>query len=283
MHTYTRELDGRTRCASLRSYSTRGAIDGHDLHVDVQDLRVVVRRGDDTLWRIARARRVFVGESPLDHPESQKCTHLLSSDEGRGNTILVEVDVRRYVFIGCGRIHCFSSVAPMRDNHSSDWRMHGFVSPIGGWSPMPYPYAVDWEGRHYLLLEDVSIDCVPDEYATRPYGWFYARTRITRDVAFNVSPVPCAETGIMQFYLGEEEYTLSYTPTPDAEYERLTRIFGPMSVRMRSSSNRRSSLDASAFVRIMHAFGACAGFRPLGMRAVSAAPSPSNDGLLARR
>lgn len=216
-----------------------------------------------TAWSVPRARRILVGRSPQDHPEAV-FSHAGSCD---GNSVLVELSARRYVFVGHTIVE-FNTVEHVRDNAGTDWRTHGFLSPLGN-SDVPYPYAIDEGGRRYLLLEGVRLRSLPQAYEHAPYAWYYRRARLTHDHS-HLDPArgaPLAPSGVARFYLGPaesrlSEYTFTYTPFADAEYDRLVRTFGQVYVCL-EGERTRVRLTRERFCSLVTAFGREAGFSPI--------------------
>lgn len=239
-----RELDGTYRFAHEECAWTH--YNGErPFKVVIQNHTVHVYEHDSLAWSTKHARRVFVGESPADHPAT------VYSENCKGNSVLIEIASRDYMFVGHGLFR-FSTIDHIRDNGDDDWHNHGFVSPVGNFD-VPYPYAVDEGGRYYLLTENVRLDAVPDKVKDDPYGWYYQRRRITRVVAGHIK----------RFYLGDDEYHCYYYP--ECDYDRLVAALGPMSVQYRGQTQpvQLNKLDYSEW---MSTFGNKAHFYPLRLR-----------------
>eukprot|EP00164_Ancoracysta_twista_P010152 GFYU01015229.1.p1 GENE.GFYU01015229.1~~GFYU01015229.1.p1 ORF type:complete len:250 (+),score=40.02 GFYU01015229.1:70-819(+) len=148
--------------------------------------------------------RIFIGKSPEHDPEF-----------GDGNTILMRLDGLKYVVMSN---HIFSFVALSE--------IAEFWSPIGN-SDVPYPYAVDIDGRYYLLEGDKNgavLSSVPIEHKEDPYTFYYDQCLITNDEGCN--PTRCSPhgkwRGIQEYYIGEDKYTLTYTPEAGADFDGLS-------------------------------------------------------------
>eukprot|EP01102_Stenamoeba_stenopodia_P018742 TRINITY_DN6934_c0_g1_i1.p1 TRINITY_DN6934_c0_g1~~TRINITY_DN6934_c0_g1_i1.p1 ORF type:complete len:217 (-),score=43.06 TRINITY_DN6934_c0_g1_i1:33-596(-) len=104
--------------------------------------------------------KAFVGLSPLDGPDFD------------GNTILVQTGNLEYIYIG-GKIFKFKTLAPITK----------YNSPVGN-NDVPYPYAIDSEGRVYLMLESVILTGNGDAALEDPYKeyWFNNRQSSGRGV-----------------------------------------------------------------------------------------------------
>lgn len=107
------------------------------------------------------ASDVFIGESPLN-----KMTTFSGyrGPEFDGNSILIHVQnlPGTCIFIG-QKIFSFVPYAPIVE----------FVSPVGN-NDVPYPYAIDKEGRYYLMIESVVIQNLPSEARNDPYEYYYS-------------------------------------------------------------------------------------------------------------
>jgi hypothetical protein len=247
----TRELDGNFRNVDEYLFWTSY---GH--FVVIRDYEINVYKDTILVWSISQARRIFIGESPSDHHDT------VPTENHDGNSILVEIALLRYVFIGHYIIQ-FSTIDHIRDNAGNNWREYGFVSPVGN-SDVPYPYAIDEKGRYYLLLENVRMDDVPADSKHQPYDWYYRRSRITRDLAY-IDPDmgrQLVDGNIEHFYLGDDEYSLSYHPEFYTEYNRLTTCFGPLFVKY-TGQTQKVKLDQLDYVELMCSFGEEAHFYPM--------------------
>lgn len=91
---------------------------------------------EDVVWETAEAQRVFVGKSPLNEMTRFSGGHGSDFD---GNSILVQLSPNEYIYVGV-TIDSFTPVSPIQT----------YVSPVGN-SCVPYPYAIDTEGRVYFF------------------------------------------------------------------------------------------------------------------------------------
>ena len=82
-----------------------------------------------------------------------------------GNAILLKRSGLVYTFIG-NEIYSFLSFDEIEE----------FKSPMGN-NLVPYSYAVDASGRHYLFLEELVLEHVP---SAEPYHYFYQEMRFDR-------------------------------------------------------------------------------------------------------
>ena len=96
------------------------------------------------------------------------------------------------------------------------------MSPVGN-NDVPYPYAIDTDGSYYLLLEEVIVQYVPESENAAPYTWFYNIGLMTADIGMVPPQQPVIKNfkGIKEYYIGNDRYTLRYTPKAATEYNRL--------------------------------------------------------------
>jgi hypothetical protein len=154
--------------------------------------------------------KIFIGESPLT---AMTLYSGYFGPEFDGNTILLELDENKYMFIG-DRVYTFESLAEIVT----------FLSPIGN-NDVPYPYAADVDGNYYLPVANAIVmasGAIRD--AEDKYRYFYDKSLITQDIGYVEPKQPEATyKNIKAFYINDEQYTmrLSFTPTgsePDDEY-----------------------------------------------------------------
>lgn len=139
--------------------------------------------------------RTFVGISPINELTWFSGGH---GPEFDGNSILIHEHDSRYVFVG-------ESVYSFRASS----HIVKFISPVGN-NDVPYPYAVDEEGRYYLFIEHISIR-IPEEhtvdaYNFNPYRYYYDVSRIT-DVQ---NPIVPGFKGIRHYFDDGEEWNFSF-------------------------------------------------------------------------
>lgn len=114
--------------------------------------------------------KVFIGTCPnYGHP---------------GNSILLQLSDKKYVYIG-EKIKTFTTVNKIVE----------YSSEIGN-SSVPYPYAVDVRGRHYLIIEDVIVNKLP-QCNKDPYQYYYEHILITKTNIDNIENVMIIHDRIM--------------------------------------------------------------------------------------
>ena len=150
-------------------------------------------------------KNIFIGKSPKNK------TTINSGGYGAkftGNSILLQLTQNKYVFIG-HIIFSFTSKSEIKK----------FVSPVGN-SDVPYPYAIDIDGRYYLMIEDVIIDKITNikKYDNDPYEFYYKNATLT-----NVqNPTDSNILNIKEFYIGNDQYNYRYVTNPNSEFDRIS-------------------------------------------------------------
>jgi hypothetical protein len=136
----------------------------YDETVAIKTFHTAGHKGKDPILTINYPGTVFIGESPMN--ELTK-TFKTFGPEYNGSSILVQTDKGKYTYIG-SEIYSFSSSSEIVK----------FVSPIGNnW--VPYPWAEDFEGNFYLLLEKTFIKNKKEreidlQTLDNPYTWFFS-------------------------------------------------------------------------------------------------------------
>ena len=193
-----------------------------------------------SLAEITNYREVFIGKDPDD-------------SEFDGNSILVNVKYNEYIFIGSS-IFSFEPLS----------KIIKFVSVMGN-SGVPYPYAEDVTGNIYLLIENVIIKNNPNiKNYKDPYNYYYDKisitSRITRRPERNLKTK--SFMGITKFYIGKEQYNMSYEPFPEKDYDRLIPDWGKKMFIV-DSEKKKKELTKNAYIEIMERFGEINGFEPM--------------------
>jgi len=131
-------------------------------------------------------QRIFIGKSPLNDMTAFSGGH---GEKFDGNLILLKIDDGTYIFFG-------SEIFEFQSSHE----IVEFVSPVGD-SHTPYPYAIDTDGNHYLLIEDVIIGNVP-KYKD-PYDYYYNLSVMKQTTVKDL-------WNIETFYIGNTKSNLEY-------------------------------------------------------------------------
>lgn len=150
-------------------------------------------------------KNIFIGKSPKNK------TTIASGGHGAkfsGNSILLQITKNKYIFIG-HIIFSFTSKSEIKK----------FVSPVGN-NYVPYPYAIDIDGRYYLMIEDVIIDKITNikKYDNDPYEFYYNNRTLT-----NIqNPGKSNILNIKEFYIGSNPYNYSYETNPSSKFNRVS-------------------------------------------------------------
>jgi hypothetical protein len=105
---------------------------------------------------------VWVGTSPRNSMTEFSGGHGPAFD---GNSILLKLARDSFGYVHIGRsIRSFVAANPIVS----------FTSPVGN-SDVPYPYATDATGRHYLMIEDVCVQGV--QPGADPYDAYYGHVQ----------------------------------------------------------------------------------------------------------
>jgi hypothetical protein len=182
------------------------------------------------VFEAANLEKVFVGKSPLNAMTESSGGHGPDFD---GNSILVKQISGMYVFIG-QTITSFQALAEIVE----------YVSPVGN-NDVPYPFAVDSAGNHYLLIEGIIVSSVPLS-VTDPYRYYYDN---------------CAFKD-MKVQVGKRVMSLRYTPYPTDTYNRFIPKMGPKMVLLKGGVET-GDLSEEEFTDMMLSHGKLMQFRRL--------------------
>lgn len=189
--------------------------------------------------------RVFIGRSPFNEMTEFSGGYGPDFD---GNSILLKVGDNRYIFIGKSIIE-FDTLAEITE----------FVSPVGN-NDVPYPFAIDSHGNYYLMIEDVIIKEAPE--GIDPYQLYYNRNLITADIGRVPPQQPVLENfGITEFYNGDDQYTLRYTPFPTEYYDRIVPELGRELYLVKGGEKKL--LTKNDYVKLIEDFGKILKAQPL--------------------
>jgi hypothetical protein len=201
-------------------------------------------------------KQLFIGKSPATRMTRYSGGH---GPEFDGNTILYSVpgSDREYAHIG-------RDLAKFR-THAS---VVEFVSPVGN-NDVPYPYAVDALHNTYLIIEGATLTR-PWRSAKYddPYSYYYWANLITPDIRYGSAPIPPPVPGfrgVAAWWLGEAQCTMTHTPRPEENYDRLTmdpEDPGEMRVQLAGEPGP-TPLTREGYAKLMRDFGAHQGFEPL--------------------
>ena len=187
---------------------------------------------------ILMAEKVFIGVSPK--------TPLTMYGRGYGkdfdgNSILLRIKPLEYVFIG-ESIFSFQSKFPIEK----------YVSEVGN-NDVPYPYAVDDRGNHYVMGEKVIITKpIPTDDVI---AWYYKVITMSPDQRFDEST-----TDFLKLYDGNERYTMRFTPHPAKAFNRFKNV---VSVVTKESYPKKIVIDKKEYVKIMKSYAKLHGIKAL--------------------
>jgi hypothetical protein len=163
-----------------------------------------------------------------------------------GNSILLRLaDSPKWVFVG-DSIFEFKPLSELIK----------YVSEVGN-NDVPYPYAIDSEGRHYLLGEGVILTKpLPREFNNDPYGYYYKANLITADEGLIPPKQPTKRfREIEKYWQNNTKYTFRWTP-------RWTKSTKNHFVKY-SGDTKRSLISDAEMCKLNRAFGTQRGFRRL--------------------
>jgi len=156
----------------------------------------------------------------------------------------------------------------------TDAPVAAYTSPVGN-NDVPYPYAVDVDGVHYLLIEDAVVRDVPPG-TDDPYRYYYDSREILELGAAPVTlDIDGVDVELSGFGVGDDAYTLTYVPYAAADYDesirRLARNDGDTMWWVRDGI--REDVTRDDYVALMRAVGAERGFGRLPARQVVDMPA----------
>jgi len=192
---------------------------------------------------------VEVLEAPYDTiTETFDCRHVYF-----GVNTLLELSHYEYVLIS-HKISRFETLFPIVD-----------FKPILGNNDVPYSYAIDTVNNCYLLSENVYFKL--DDSIDYPYEHYYNKCLITEDIAYIPAKQPLEPfKNIKKFYIGSEQYTLTYISRNYSElYDRLS-LFNndvPEELYVVLHTGEKQLLTKEMFVELMTEFAEKNGFNKI--------------------
>lgn len=145
-----------------------------------------------------------------------------------GNSILCHIKGLEYLFIG-REIYRFTAKAEIIE----------YKSPIHG-TDVAYPYAIDEDGRYYLMRENTVIEQL-DGKTEDPYDYLYKRHTI-------------------KDHCVGKEYRLTYTSDPEQYYDCMGLDLLDYTFYYVSSSGEKRALSKEEYVKVNNKFGEEMGF-----------------------
>ena len=203
-----------------------------------------------------KCKNIFIGKSLKNK------TTISSGGYGAkftGNSILLQITKNKYVFIG-HKIFSFTSQSEIKK----------FVSPVGN-SDVPYPFAIDVDGRYYLMIENVIIDKITNikKYDNDPYEFYYNNRTLT-----NIqNPSESNILNIKKFYIGNKPYNYSYKTNPSSDFDRISSLgnFGN-GMKIKYIDGSEELLTKKRYVQLNKKIGKHFGFLKLKTRIIQKKP-----------
>lgn len=183
----------------MDNFQLMATYDTHDNHnrplqikiyASAKETRVDIFRDKLKIHTINTPSRIFMGISPVN-------TMTIFSGgfgpEAQGNTFLINTHDNEYVYLqkNIVKFHTDSPIVT-------------FMSPLGN-NDVPYPYAIDANGRYYLLGYDWRILSQVPPNVDDIYDYYYKLHRITP----LQDSMPVIETNIEKWFIDGEEYSLT--------------------------------------------------------------------------
>lgn len=190
-------------------------------------------------------KKIFIGRSGLNEMTKQ------SGDSGPdfdGNSILLKMSKLNYIYIG-DEIKSFTSYAEITR----------YLSYVGN-NDVPYPYAIDRDKNYYLMIENVVLNNVPPHHRNDIYHYYYNVNLMTVDEGWIPPRQPLIKNfhDIDKFYIGNEQYTMRYRPSPSKNYDSENSPFY-----IKPINGKKYVLTKKMYISLMRSFG-----RKIGARAI---------------
>lgn len=187
-----------------------------------------------------KAEEVFIGKSPKN-----VMTKFSGGFGPRfdGNTILLKLNKYSYISIT-------SKIIMFKTEHE----IIKYVSPVGN-NDVPYPYAIDTQKNYYLITESVifkSKEKIAKKYKDDPYDYYYQVLSVGIIYFYGVS----------KFTINGEEFTLTTTPNPEADYKDLVSRFGSK-MNIKYIDGRKDTLDKRKYVKLLKDYNAHIGLNKI--------------------
>jgi hypothetical protein len=138
---------------------------------------------------------VFIGKSPRDEFTEWGGGYGRRFD---GNSVLLHISGLEYVCVA-ESIKKFTALSPIV----------AYQSSVGN-NDVPYPFAMDDQGRVYLMLDDVIMK--PTQFR-HPYSEYYDRHDMLSFECVNFKDKSYGD--YKGFYIGDEPYNLNWNPDPN--------------------------------------------------------------------
>lgn len=216
-----------------------------------------LKYSDNPILTFKNVAEIFIGKSPKNKMTEFSRGYGPKFD---GNTILLHIQDLYYV--------CISYII---FQFKAQTLIKSYNSPVGN-SDVAYPFAIDTNNNYYLLAEPESplILTKPptkqaelEEYKYYPYGYYY-RINSLNDPNNKEIQLKVFNTPIKSYLINQNDYILSYTPNPDADYDRISgwEDFGK-GMRIVLENGKEIKLDKAKYKEVMYKMGGYLGFVPI--------------------
>lgn len=217
-----------------RDDEEKGEYEDDDSYTDLKNYTKLIQK--------FKADKIFIGESPVNPMTEFSGGY---GPEFHGNSILLKIDEKEYVFIG-------ETIYSFKTNHP----IVSFVSPVGN-NDVPYPYAIDDKDNYYFLLGGdeytailtIDDDSKPDD----PYRYFYS-------IEENIK----ASENIKCMYMGDERYNMKTCSRPAHKYDDLVKRLGhegPMYIQFKGEEKKL--ISRNEYIELLENYNKKVGLKPL--------------------
>jgi hypothetical protein len=169
------------------------------------------------------AQKVFIGKSP----HTATSLHNYHGPRFDGNSILLHIEGKKYIFIGKS-IFSFESFGTIVD----------FVSPVQN-NDVPTPFATDSAGRYYFPLDMVVAEDMEPDLENPNFELFKLRI-------------------MYGLYVGGKHSCEDYHSNPSERYDTVIK-YGPICIK--KTNDIIETLDKEQYVALVKAFGIKVGLR----------------------
>ncbi len=200
-------------------------------------------------YKTYHPKKIFVGKSLYNAMTSFSGGHGPKFD---GNSLLLHLEDNTYIYIG-DKIFSFDVYYPITK----------YVSPVGN-NDVPYPYAIDEQNNYYLMTEDIVLTQMSEYYEGDPYDYYYHNRLITKNegVIPSIEPMGNNFGNIKEWYIGDEQYTLTCYINPEKEYKRLTTPPDFADTMYVIRNIQKEILTKNEYIQLMNNFAQHRGYKP---------------------
>ena len=192
---------------------------------------------------IVKPVRIFFSPQQKKHNSKVQCI-LLEKEESK-------LGINEYIYVGF-EVFLFRAV-----------KIATLISNMGN-NRIAYPYALDINGCTYLMLEKVIMGSEwlsARKKGDDPYEQYYRYITLTKFPGWDPKPVVENFCGIVEFYLGQDLYALTYTAEAEQDYERMSRSLGKP--HLKNINGIRAVLTKRNYKKCMAEYGNLMQFQPM--------------------